>query len=95
MYLVNKYVGHENVTTIDVRYHGNLMLPLMLEAYKLLIVKGLQNLKSLSLVRVFKICSIYFLHKCKSIYKEIVLRELYSFDCYPIDAKTCNCALTC
>jgi hypothetical protein len=60
MYSVNKYVGHENVTTLDVGYHGNLMLPLMLEAYKLLIAKGLQNLKNLVLVQAFKICSIYF-----------------------------------
>jgi hypothetical protein len=60
MYLVNKHVGHENVTTLDVGYHGDLMLPLMLEAYKLLIAKGLQNLKSLVLVWAFKICSIYF-----------------------------------
>jgi hypothetical protein len=60
MYLVNKHVGHENVTTLDVGYHGDLMLPLMLEAYKLLIAKGLQNLKNLVLVQAFKICSIYF-----------------------------------
>jgi hypothetical protein len=45
MYLVNKYAGHENVITLNVGDHGNLMLPLMLEAYKLLTAKRVLKLE--------------------------------------------------
>lgn len=90
MYLVNKYVGHENATTLDVGYHGNLILPLMLEAYKLLIAKGLVSLKSLVLVLFHLFLTQMQVHLQRDCLERAIFISLF----YPIDAKTCNCALT-
>jgi hypothetical protein len=70
MYLVNKNLGHENVTTLDV---GGLQI---IDCQR--VAKLEEFGSSISFQNLFHL----FFTQCKSIYKEIVLRELYSLLSY-------------
>ncbi len=85
MHLLIIYLGHEVATILVANYDEQILLPLLLEAYK-----GLLPNRGDCLDEFASLVDSYDLFQHINIivdtYKDIVCRELGSFRWYPIDA---------
>ncbi len=95
MHLVIMFLGHENTSIIVAKYDENLLLPLLMEANKLLVLDRVEKKIDLhSQVDFEGLFHTTTTTTTLDTYMDIISKELVGFERFPIDAKSCKCVLS-
>jgi hypothetical protein len=94
MHLVTMFLGCENTTIIIVKYDENLLVPLLMEANKLLILDRVEKKFDLHSQVDFEGLFHTTTTTTLDTYMDIISKELVGFQCFPIDVKSYKCVLS-
>jgi len=93
-HLVTMFLGRENTTIIIVKYDENLLLPLLMEANKLLMLDRVEKKFDLHSQVDFEGLFHTTTTTTLNTYTNIISKELVGFQRFPIDAKSYKCVLS-